>query len=89
MLLFRLISTSKEKEGKSVTSIQFSLCSQNSRENIGNHYITLKVNNRQTAKDCIKLLLEQLSQNGINEYQLWIKSRKDDAPYPLIGKRSF
>ncbi|XP_067142901.1 uncharacterized protein [Centruroides vittatus] len=83
--LKQLISTSKEKEGKSVTSIQFSLCSQNSRENIGNHYITLKVNNRQTAKDCIKLLLEQLSQNGINEYQLWIKSRKEDAPYPLIG----
>lgn len=83
--LKQLISGSKEKEGKTVTSIQFSLCSQNNRENSGNHYITLKISNRQTAKDCIKLLLEQLNQNGINDYQLWIKSRKDDAPYPLIG----
>ncbi|XP_032632789.1 rho GTPase-activating protein 20 isoform X3 [Chelonoidis abingdonii] len=47
---------------------------------------TLTVTNADTANDVILTALQQL---GINDsekdYQLWVNSGKEDAPYPLIG----
>ncbi|XP_035223391.1 uncharacterized protein LOC118196098 isoform X2 [Stegodyphus dumicola] len=82
--LIQLIEESKEKEGKSQTSIQISFRSPDTGEEICK---TIKVDNRLTVQDCIKLVLQQLgySENGIKDYKLWVKTGKDDAPYPLIG----
>ncbi|XP_062983143.1 rho GTPase-activating protein 20 [Elgaria multicarinata webbii] len=47
---------------------------------------TLTVTNRDTANDVILMALQQLGINGTEkEYQLWVNSGKEDAPYPLIG----
>ncbi|XP_054713093.1 uncharacterized protein LOC129222603 [Uloborus diversus] len=82
--LLQLIEESKEKEGKSQTSIQISFRSPDTGEEICK---TLKVDNTLTVQDTIKLVLQQLgySENGIKDYKLWVKTGKDDAPYPLIG----
>ncbi|KAG8197824.1 hypothetical protein JTE90_020102 [Oedothorax gibbosus] len=82
--LLQLIEEAKEKEGKSQTSIQISFRKPDTGEEICK---TLKVNNRLTVQDCIKLCLQQLGyfENGIKDYKLWVKTGKDEAPYPLIG----
>ncbi|XP_042899392.1 uncharacterized protein [Parasteatoda tepidariorum] len=82
--LLQLIEESKEKEGKSQTSIQISFRKPDTGEEICK---TLKVDNRLTSQDCIKLALQQLGylENGIRDYKLWVKTGKDEAPYPLIG----
>ncbi|XP_070605856.1 rho GTPase-activating protein 20 isoform X2 [Erythrolamprus reginae] len=47
---------------------------------------TLTVTNLDTANDVILLALQQLGINGSEkDYQLWVNSGKEDAPYPLIG----
>ncbi|XP_013914057.1 PREDICTED: rho GTPase-activating protein 20-like [Thamnophis sirtalis] len=48
---------------------------------------TLTITNLDTANDVILLALQQLGINGSEkDYQLWVNSGKEDAPYPLIGK---
>ncbi|CAI5773220.1 GTPase-activating 20 isoform X2 [Podarcis lilfordi] len=47
---------------------------------------TLTINNTDTASDIVLMALQQLGINGSEkEYQLWVNSGREDAPYPLIG----
>lgn len=47
---------------------------------------TLTVTNEDTVADIIKMALQQFGVEGSDtDYQLWVTSGKDDAPYPLIG----
>ncbi|EMP36448.1 Rho GTPase-activating protein 20, partial [Chelonia mydas] len=47
---------------------------------------TLTVTNADTVNDVILTALQQLGINGSEkDYQLWVNSGKEDAPYPLIG----
>ncbi|XP_069825874.1 rho GTPase-activating protein 20 [Dendropsophus ebraccatus] len=47
---------------------------------------TLTVTNEDTVTDVIKVALQQFGVEGSEtDYQLWVTSGKDDAPYPLIG----
>uniref|UniRef100_A0A6J0UJM0 Rho GTPase-activating protein 20 n=1 Tax=Pogona vitticeps TaxID=103695 RepID=A0A6J0UJM0_9SAUR len=47
---------------------------------------TLTVTHMDTANNVILLALQQLGINGSEkDYQLWVNSGKEDAPYPLIG----
>ncbi|KAM3935686.1 rho GTPase-activating protein 20-like [Leptodactylus fuscus] len=47
---------------------------------------TLTVTNEDTVADVIKMALQQFGVEGSEtDYQLWVTSGKDDAPYPLIG----
>ncbi|XP_056417661.1 rho GTPase-activating protein 20-like isoform X2 [Hyla sarda] len=47
---------------------------------------TLTVTNEETVIDVIKVALQQFGVEGSEtDYQLWVTSGKDDAPYPLIG----
>ncbi|KAF7251079.1 Rho GTPase-activating protein 20 [Varanus komodoensis] len=47
---------------------------------------TLTITNRDTANDVTLMALQQLGINGTEkDYQLWVNSGKEDAPYPLIG----
>ncbi|XP_075054989.1 rho GTPase-activating protein 20 [Mixophyes fleayi] len=47
---------------------------------------TLTVTNEETVNDVIKMALQQFGVEGSEaDYQLWVTSGKDDAPYPLIG----
>ncbi|KAJ1113715.1 hypothetical protein NDU88_001957 [Pleurodeles waltl] len=47
---------------------------------------TLTITNAETARDVIKMALQQFGDNcSEKDYQLWVISGKDDAPYPLIG----
>ncbi|MEE6472774.1 hypothetical protein FKM82_009718 [Ascaphus truei] len=46
----------------------------------------LSVTNDDTVSDVIKMALQQFGVEGSDtDYQLWVNSGKDDAPYPLIG----
>ena len=40
-----------------------------------------------SARDCIRSSLERLELSGRDpaDFQLWVRSVHDDAPYPLIG----
>lgn len=82
--LQQLTEEAKEKEGKTLTSIQVSFRNPDTLEEVCK---TLKVDNRHTVQECIRLLLQQLGQpdSSIKDYKLWVKTSKDDAPYPLIG----
>ncbi|KAM9321169.1 rho GTPase-activating protein 20 [Gastrophryne carolinensis] len=47
---------------------------------------TLTVTKENTVTDVIRLALQQFGVEGADtDYQLWVTSGKDDAPYPLIG----
>ncbi|XP_065213661.1 rho GTPase-activating protein 20-like isoform X3 [Planococcus citri] len=48
---------------------------------------TFSVGPEETARDCIKLALEHLEMRHLdsNQFQLWAKTARDEAPYPLIG----
>ncbi|KAI5712694.1 hypothetical protein M8J75_010502 [Diaphorina citri] len=45
---------------------------------------TFMVGPEETAKGCIKAALAQLGLDG-GQFQLWVKTARDEAPYPLIG----
>eukprot|EP00062_Callorhinchus_milii_P001123 gi/632935877/ref/XP_007891633.1/ PREDICTED: rho GTPase-activating protein 20-like isoform X1 [Callorhinchus milii] len=51
--------------------------------------LTLSVSNTDTAENIIKMATKQLEarhkQGSVGDYQLWVISGKEDAPYPLIG----
>ncbi|XP_069495813.1 rho GTPase-activating protein 20 [Ambystoma mexicanum] len=57
-------------------------------KDIGNgaHSKTVTITNGETVRDVIRLALQQFGVTGSEkDYQLWVISGKDDAPYPLIG----
>lgn len=79
----QLISEAKEREGRQPTALQVnywdSISQQEYQETIG-------ITNTHTTKDCIFLVAQKLG--GVfnpEEFQLWVKTGKDEAPYPLIG----
>ncbi|XP_066562562.1 rho GTPase-activating protein 20 isoform X2 [Amia ocellicauda] len=46
----------------------------------------LAVSSTDSATDVIKVALQQFGLSGcVKDYQLWVSSSKDEAPYPLIG----
>ncbi|MCJ8747875.1 hypothetical protein PDJAM_G00158470 [Pangasius djambal] len=49
-------------------------------------YKTIAVSNTDSANEVIRLALQQFGIVGsVKDFQLWVSSRKDNAPYPLIG----
>ncbi|KAL0963608.1 hypothetical protein UPYG_G00308560 [Umbra pygmaea] len=57
-------------------------------KDIGNCAIakTLAVSNSDSTTDVIRMALQQFGIVGcVSDHQLWVSSRKDDSPYPLIG----
>lgn len=47
---------------------------------------TLPVSNSDSANEVIRLALQQFGIIGnVKEFQLWVISKRDNAPYPLIG----
>ncbi|KAM8873204.1 rho GTPase-activating protein 20-like isoform 2-T2 [Synchiropus picturatus] len=47
---------------------------------------TLPVSNWDSTNEVIRLALQQFSIIGkVKDYQLWVVSKRDNAPYPLIG----
>ncbi|KAM4045835.1 rho GTPase-activating protein 20 [Anomaloglossus baeobatrachus] len=83
LLLFeRYIKEEKESDHPKVIPLKIIT------KDIGNcaYSKTLTVTNEDTVTDVIKMALQQFNVEGSEtDYQLWVTSGKDDAPYPLIG----
>ncbi|XP_075822032.1 rho GTPase-activating protein 20 [Microtus pennsylvanicus] len=81
-LLQRYISLEKEKDyPKSIPLKIFA-------KDIGNcaYFKTITVMNSDTANEVINMSLQMLGITGSErDYQLWVNSGKEAAPYPLIG----
>nr|XP_056714366.1 rho GTPase-activating protein 20 [Euleptes europaea] len=92
--------SSTEQKEKWLTSIQSRIKEEKAKDypksiplkiiakDLGNcaYSKTLTVTNMDTANDVILMALQQLGINGSEkDYQLWVNSGKEDAPYPLIG----
>ncbi|XP_058042145.1 rho GTPase-activating protein 20 [Ahaetulla prasina] len=92
--------SSVEQKEKWLTSLQSRLKEEKAKDypksiplkilakDIGNcvYSKTLTITNLDTANNVILLALQQLGINGSEkDYQLWVNSGKEDAPYPLIG----
>ncbi|XP_045412599.1 rho GTPase-activating protein 20 [Lemur catta] len=81
-LLQRYINLEKEKDyPKSIPLKIFA-------KDIGNcvYSKTITVKNSDTANEVINMLFSMLGITGSErDYQLWVNSGKEDAPYPLIG----
>lgn len=77
------IAHAKEKEGLQLTPLQISYWDPLSQQE---YLETIKIGNTHTTKDCIFLCTQKLD-GAFNpdEFQLWVKTSKDEAPYPLIG----
>ncbi|XP_041127675.1 LOW QUALITY PROTEIN: rho GTPase-activating protein 20-like [Polyodon spathula] len=72
----------EEKEKDDPKSIPLKLLARD----VGHGAYTLSVGNTDTAADAIKMALQQFGITGcVKDYQLWVSSGKEDAPYPLIG----
>ncbi|CAG2119840.1 unnamed protein product, partial [Medioppia subpectinata] len=79
----RSINQIKEKEGKSNTTIQISYWDPVANED---KYTLVKVTNRCTTTDAIQSAIDEFKCDGpVDDYQLWVKTSRDDTPYPLIG----
>ncbi|XP_054158189.1 uncharacterized protein LOC128956496 [Oppia nitens] len=92
------ISKIKDKEGKSNTTIQVSYWDPVANED---KYTLVKVTNQCTTRDTIDTALREFgcttdipTQSPTTEtssadlsadYQLWVKTSRDDTPYPLVG----
>lgn len=48
---------------------------------------TFSVGPEETARDCVKLALQHLEMRGVDpsSFQLWAKTAREEAPYPLVG----
>lgn len=48
---------------------------------------TFSVGPEVTARDCVRLALEHLELRGVEaaQFQLWAKTAREEAPYPLVG----
>ncbi|XP_077197738.1 rho GTPase-activating protein 20 isoform X2 [Paroedura picta] len=92
--------SSTEQKEKWLTSLQSRISEEKAKDypksiplkiiakDLGNcaYSKTLTVTNVDTANDVILMALQQLGINGSEkDYQLWVNSGKEDAPYPLIG----
>lgn len=81
-LFERYIKEEKESDHPKIIPLKIST------KDIGNcaYSKTLTVTNQDTVTDVIKVALQQFGVEGSEtDYQLWVTSGKDDAPYPLIG----
>ncbi|KAG8584739.1 hypothetical protein GDO81_004752 [Engystomops pustulosus] len=82
MLFERYIKEEKESDHPKVIPLKIIT------KDIGNcaYSKTLTVSNEDTVTDVIKTALQLFNVEGSEgDYQLWVTSGKDDAPYPLIG----
>nr|DBA32681.1 TPA: hypothetical protein GDO54_000454 [Pyxicephalus adspersus] len=82
MLFERYIMEEKENDHPKIIPLKIIT------KDIGNcaYSKTLTVTNEDTVTDVIKMALQQFGVEGSDtDYQLWVTSGKDDAPYPLIG----
>ncbi|XP_063807684.1 rho GTPase-activating protein 20 isoform X2 [Pseudophryne corroboree] len=82
MLFQRYIKEEKESDHPKIIPLKIIT------KDIGNcaYSKTLTVTNEDTVNDVIKMALQQFGVEGSEaDYQLWVTSGKDDAPYPLIG----
>ncbi|XP_076159876.1 rho GTPase-activating protein 20 isoform X1 [Alosa pseudoharengus] len=74
----------EEKEKDNPTTIPLKVFAKD----IGNcaYTKTLAVSNSDSASEVIRLALQQFGIVGsVKDYQLWVSSKRDNAPYPLIG----
>ncbi|XP_072144857.1 uncharacterized protein [Dermacentor andersoni] len=79
----QLIAEAKEREGRQPTALQVSYWDPVSQHE---YQETIRVANTHTTKDCIYLVTHKLdSASNPDDFQLWVKTGKDEAPYPLIG----
>ncbi|XP_060682686.1 rho GTPase-activating protein 20-like isoform X1 [Hemiscyllium ocellatum] len=80
--LYSCIKEEKEKEHPK--SIPLKIVTRNVGSCIYSKVLT--VNNTDTAYDVVTMTLQQFGITGNpKDYQLWVISGKEDAPYPLIG----
>ncbi|XP_077487676.1 uncharacterized protein LOC144098720 isoform X3 [Amblyomma americanum] len=79
----QLISEAKDREGRQPTALQVNYWDPISQQE---YQETIRITNTHTTKDCIYLVTQKLD-GALNpdEFQLWVKTGKDEAPYPLIG----
>ncbi|XP_076357683.1 uncharacterized protein LOC143250676 isoform X2 [Tachypleus tridentatus] len=84
--LTEVINKAKKTE-TAVATLKVSYWDQKAKKEF---YKPIKVTNTQTANDCIKIILKELGEEMTNlkDCQLWVKTGKDDTPYPLIGHES-
>ncbi|XP_076307680.1 uncharacterized protein LOC143223500 isoform X2 [Tachypleus tridentatus] len=82
--LMQLIPEAKKKEDRSVTTLQVCYWDHEVNEEF---FKTVKVRNTHSTNDCIRLILDDIGQQslGTEDFQLWVKTGKDETPYPLIG----
>ncbi|XP_078078200.1 rho GTPase-activating protein 20-like [Mustelus asterias] len=74
----------EEKEKENPKSIPLKIITRNVGSCV--HSKVLTVNNTDTANDVVAMTLQQFGITGNpKDYQLWVISGKEDAPYPLIG----
>ncbi|XP_076372682.1 uncharacterized protein LOC143257602 isoform X3 [Tachypleus tridentatus] len=82
--LKELIAEVKKNEKRNVTSLQVCYWDYEVNEEF---FKTVKVSNTQSTFDCVRLILDDIHQqySSIEDYQLWVKTRKEETPYPLLG----
>lgn len=82
--LEQLVLQNKEKEGMSLTSISVTYLDPGNKQEYPK---VIRITNNHTAADCVRLLLRQLclQEEDAKEFQLWVRTHKEEAPYPLIG----
>ncbi|XP_013786152.1 uncharacterized protein LOC106470169 [Limulus polyphemus] len=80
--LKELIAEAKKNEERNVTSLQVCYWDHEVNEEF---FKTVKVSNTQSTSDCVRLILDDIGQQSSENYQLWVKTGKDETPYPLIG----
>ncbi|XP_067888948.1 rho GTPase-activating protein 20-like [Heterodontus francisci] len=74
----------EEKEKEHPKSIPLKIITRNVASCVYSKVLT--VNNTDTANDVVAMTLQQFGITGNpKDYQLWVISGKEDAPYPLIG----
>ncbi|CAN7983831.1 unnamed protein product [Ixodes pacificus] len=79
----QLIADAKEREGRQLLTLQISYWDPISQQD---YLESIEVNNTHTTKDCIFLCTQKLDGSfNSEEFQLWVKSGKEESPYPLIG----
>ncbi|XP_047106715.1 uncharacterized protein LOC124775916 isoform X2 [Schistocerca piceifrons] len=81
--LNEVVSTERDKEPRS-TNIQ--VVYYDAATSI-EYCKTFSVSPEETARACIRLALQHLEMRGLDpdDFQLWAKTSREEAPYPLIG----
>ncbi|XP_072914161.1 rho GTPase-activating protein 20 isoform X2 [Hemitrygon akajei] len=82
VITFRQIKEMKQEEHPKKISMKVLVMTTQT----GALALTLKVGNTDTARKVIKMAAQQLNaKDSASNYQLWVISGKEAAPYPLIG----